>query len=57
MWQFTGRSCQIFIVHLEVMNGDQKIVLEVEQHIGTGVVRTVAMDTTDGSGSWYKKSQ
>jgi F-type H+-transporting ATPase subunit beta len=26
----------------------KKIVLEVEQHIGGGLVRTVAMDTTDG---------
>jgi F-type H+/Na+-transporting ATPase subunit beta len=28
--------------------GFKKIVLEVEQHIGAGVVRTVAMDSTDG---------
>ncbi len=28
--------------------GDQNLVLEVEQHIGGGVVRTVAMDSTDG---------
>jgi F-type H+-transporting ATPase subunit beta len=33
---------------LTVMNGSKKIVLEVEQHLGGGVVRTVAMDTTDG---------
>ncbi len=33
---------------LEVMNGDKKIVLETEQHLGGGVVRSVAMDTTDG---------
>ena len=33
---------------LEVVNGDKKVVLEVEQHIGGGVVRTVAMDSTDG---------
>ncbi|MDO8658995.1 MAG: F0F1 ATP synthase subunit beta [Candidatus Parcubacteria bacterium] len=33
---------------LEVMNGDKKIVLETEQHLGGGVVRAVAMDTTDG---------
>ena len=33
---------------LEVMNGTKKIVLETEQHIGGGVVRTVAMDSTDG---------
>ena len=33
---------------LEVMNGNKKIVLETEQHLGGGVVRSVAMDTTDG---------
>ncbi len=33
---------------LEVAKGDKKIVLEVEQHLGGGVVRTVAMDSTDG---------
>ena len=35
---------------LEVVNPQtgQKIVLEVEQLIGDGVVRTVAMDSTDG---------
>ena len=33
---------------LEVMKDGKKIVLEVEQHIGGGVVRAVAMDTTDG---------
>ena len=33
---------------LSVMNGDKKVILEVEQHIGGGVVRSVAMDSTDG---------
>ncbi len=33
---------------LVVMNGEKKVVLEVEQHIGGGVVRAVAMDSTDG---------
>lgn len=33
---------------LEVVKDDKKIILEVEQHLGGGVVRTVAMDTTDG---------
>src|SRR3990167_7196939 len=33
---------------LEVMNGNKKIILETEQHLGCGVVRAVAMDTTDG---------
>jgi len=33
---------------LTVMNSDKKVVLEVEQHIGGGMVRSVAMDSTDG---------
>lgn len=33
---------------LTVMKGDKVIVLETEQHLGGGVVRAIAMDTTDG---------
>jgi len=33
---------------LTVNNNGKIIVLEVEQHIGSNIVRTVAMDTTDG---------
>lgn len=34
---------------IEVMRGEEKpVVLEVQNHMGNGVVRTVAMDTTDG---------
>ncbi len=33
---------------LKVKNGDQELVLEVAQHIGHRVVRTVAMSTTNG---------
>ena len=33
---------------LEVDKEGKKIILEVEQHLGGGVVRAVAMDTTDG---------
>ncbi len=33
---------------LTVMNGDKLVVLEVEQHIGGNVIRSIAMDTTDG---------
>jgi len=33
---------------LEVDNGGKKLVLEAEQHLGGGLVRTVAMDSTDG---------
>jgi len=33
---------------LETMNGDQKLVLEVAQHLGENSVRTIAMDATEG---------
>jgi F-type H+-transporting ATPase subunit beta len=33
---------------LYTMNGDRRLVLEVAQHLGENVVRTVAMDSTDG---------
>jgi F-type H+-transporting ATPase subunit beta len=33
---------------LEVARGDNRLVLEVQTHLGSGMVRTVAMDTTDG---------
>ncbi|OGI90006.1 F0F1 ATP synthase subunit beta [Candidatus Nomurabacteria bacterium RIFCSPLOWO2_01_FULL_40_15] len=33
---------------LIVKKGDKEIVLEVEQHLGGGIVRSVAMDSTDG---------
>lgn len=29
-------------------NGDGKLILEVAQHLGDSIVRTIAMDTTDG---------
>ncbi|MDR1334696.1 MAG: F0F1 ATP synthase subunit beta [Holosporaceae bacterium] len=33
---------------LEVMNGVKKVVLEVAQQLGENIVRTIAMDITDG---------
>jgi F-type H+/Na+-transporting ATPase subunit beta len=33
---------------LTVMNGQEKLVLEVQQQLGGGVVRTIAMGSTDG---------
>lgn len=33
---------------LETMNGDQRLVLEVAQHLGENSVRTIAMDATEG---------
>ena len=54
---FEGQLPEIYTA-LEVMKdsprsrssetGKEKIVLEVEQHIGSGVVRTIAMSSTDG---------
>jgi F-type H+-transporting ATPase subunit beta len=32
---------------LEVMDFDKKLILEVAQHLGEGLVRTIAMDATD----------
>jgi len=43
-----GENLPDIYTALEVMNGKKKLVLETEQHLGSGVVRTVAMDTTDG---------
>lgn len=33
---------------LKVQNGDKELVLEVAQHIGNNMVRTIAMDDTNG---------
>lgn len=33
---------------LEVDNSGKKLILEVQQHLSDGVVRTISMDTTDG---------
>ncbi len=44
---FEGEIPEIYNA-LSVMNGDIKVILETEQHIGGGFVRAVAMDTTDG---------
>jgi F-type H+-transporting ATPase subunit beta len=33
---------------LETMNGDVRLVLEVAQHLGENMVRTIAMDSTEG---------
>lgn len=45
--EFEGEVPEIYNA-LTVMNGEIKVTLETEQHLGGGVVRTVAMDTTDG---------
>jgi F-type H+-transporting ATPase subunit beta len=45
--QFEGELPPI-LGALEVKVGDRKLVLEVAQHLGESVVRTIAMDGTDG---------
>lgn len=33
---------------LEIQNGEQKIIAEVVQHLGSGIVRCISMSSTDG---------
>jgi F-type H+/Na+-transporting ATPase subunit beta len=44
---FDGELPQILNA-LETMNGDNRLVLEVAQHLGENTVRTIAMDSTEG---------
>jgi F-type H+/Na+-transporting ATPase subunit beta len=43
-----GENLPDIYTALQVKNGEKILTLEVEQHLGGGIVRTVAMDTTDG---------
>src|SRR3989338_11250308 len=45
--EFDGELPKLYSA-LEVKNKEKKLVLEVEQHIGQNLVRTVAMGSTDG---------
>jgi len=45
---FEGETLPNIYDALEVMIGDEKLVLETQQHLGGNEVRTVAMGTTDG---------
>ena len=45
--QFSGDLPPILNA-LETTNGDKRLVLEVGQHLGQSVVRTIAMDATEG---------
>ena len=45
--QFTGVLPQILNA-LETINNNQRLVLEVAQHLGENTVRTIAMDSTEG---------
>jgi F-type H+/Na+-transporting ATPase subunit beta len=43
-----GENLPEIYTALEINKAGKKIILEVEQHLGGGIVRAVAMDTTDG---------
>jgi F-type H+/Na+-transporting ATPase subunit beta len=45
--QFDGHLPEILNA-LETMNGGNRLVLEVAQHLGENTVRTIAMDSTEG---------
>lgn len=45
--EFKGDLPEIYTA-LEIKANGKKIVLETQQHIGSNVVRTIAMDSTDG---------
>jgi len=45
--QFTGTLPDI-LNSLETINNDNRLVLEVAQHLGENTVRTIAMDATEG---------
>ena len=44
---FEGELPEIYTA-LEAKNGDNKLILEVAQHLGESGVRTIAMDSTEG---------
>ena len=52
---FEGNVPEIYNA-LTVKNGEKDVILEVEQHLGGGVVRSVAMDSTDGLARGMKVS-
>ena len=45
--KFDGELPEILSA-LECKNGDNRLVLEVAQHLGESSVRTIAMDATEG---------
>lgn len=46
--QFDGKQIPAIFNALEVMRGKEKLILEVQHHLGEGIVRAVAMGSTDG---------
>ena len=45
---FDGGTLPAILNALETKNGDNRLVLEVAQHLGENTVRTIAMDSTEG---------
>jgi F-type H+/Na+-transporting ATPase subunit beta len=45
---FSAEEMPKILETVEVKNGDQKLIVEVQQHLGDGQVRGIAMDSTDG---------
>ncbi len=45
---FDGGVLPAILNALETKNGDNRLVLEVAQHLGENTVRTIAMDSTEG---------
>jgi len=45
---FDGGTLPAILNALETKNGENRLVLEVAQHLGENTVRTIAMDATDG---------
>lgn len=47
-FEFAPNEMPNVLETIEVKRGDQKLVVEVQQHLGDGQVRSIAMDSTDG---------
>ena len=50
--QFPREAMPNIFDALLIEEGD--LTLEVQQQIGDGIVRTIAMGTTDGSETWFR---
>ncbi len=46
--QFEANHLPLLNTAIEIMNGDDKLVVEVASHIGEDIVRCIAMGSTDG---------
>jgi len=47
----------LILTALEVLDHSSRLVLDVAQHLGEGVVRTIATDATEGVVRWMESSQ